>query len=65
MATYIQGQSRLVKQVNITPLFVHISPEFPEHMVCSILFSTDRGPGIDVDLLEWIIAHERAWSYLL
>lgn len=65
MATYIQGQSWLVKQVNITPLFVYISPEFPEYMICSTLFSTDRGSGIDVDLLEWVIAHEKAWSYLL
>lgn len=41
MATCIQGKTRSLKQVDITLLFVHISPSFLEHVICSTLFSTD------------------------
>lgn len=38
MATCVQGKTRSLKQGDITPLFVHISPSFLERVICSTLF---------------------------
>lgn len=40
---YTRGQSRGLKQVNISPLFVHISPAFLQHMICSTCPRSEGG----------------------
>lgn len=66
MATCIQGKTRSLKQVAITPLFVHISPSFLEHVTCSTYFlQMDGGPDIDIDLLEWEVLNQRVGRYRL